>query len=64
VNGGFGRLPEGLEDLFLGNLVPDPFVQLGQERPMQAGAFVVGGVEPEVSPTPIKPQSGSFISRR
>jgi hypothetical protein len=31
---------------------------------MQAGAFVVGGVEPEVSPTPIKPQSGSFISRR
>ena len=44
-----GGLPEGLEDLFLGNLVPDLFVQLGQERPMQPGAFVVGGVESEIS---------------
>ena len=36
-----GRLPEGLEDLLLGNLVPNPFVQLGQQLPMQARVFVV-----------------------
>ncbi len=43
------RLPESLEDLFLGNLVLDLFVQLGQERPMKSRAFVVGGVEPEIT---------------
>ena len=40
--------PEGPVDLFVRDLVADLGVELGEERPVQAGAAVMRGVEPEV----------------